>query len=121
MQAKGIIKFFLVLLSLICAGQFIYYIPTSRVEREAENKAKIAAEAAAPENKAAAAKIARLSYLDSMSSEKIWTVPLVGSYTSGLEIQAIGFGSGLKRGHERFVTSGFEGFPHFFKWQFERS
>ncbi len=99
MQAKGIIKFFLVLLSLICAGQFIYYIPTSRVEREAENKAKIAAEAAAPENKAAAAKIARLSYLDSMSSEKIWTVPLVGSYTyQDLKSKQLALGLDLKGG-----------------------
>ncbi len=99
MQAKGIIKFFLVLLSLICAGQFIYYIPTSRVEREAENKAKMAAEAAAPENKTAAAKIARLSYLDSMSSEKIWTVPLVGSYTyQDLKSKQLALGLDLKGG-----------------------
>ncbi len=99
MQAKGIIKFFLVLLSLICAGQFIYYIPTSRVEREAENRAKIAAEAAAPENKAAAAKFARLSYLDSMSSEKIWTVPLVGSYTyQDLKSKQLALGLDLKGG-----------------------
>lgn len=99
MQSKGIVKFFLVLLTLICAGQFIYYIPTSRVEREAENKAKIAAEAAAPENKAAAAKIARLSYLDSMSSEKIWTVPLVGSYTyQDLKSKQLALGLDLKGG-----------------------
>ena len=56
MQAKGIIKFFLVLLLLICAGQFIYYIPTNRVEREAANKGKEAAAAASPENKVAAEK-----------------------------------------------------------------
>jgi SecD/SecF fusion protein len=99
MQSKGIVKFFLVLLTLICAGQFIYYIPTSRVEREAENKAKMAGEAAAPENKAAAAKIARLTYLDSMSSEKIWTVPLVGSYTyQDLKSKQLALGLDLKGG-----------------------
>ncbi len=99
MQSKGIVKFFLVLLTLICAGQFIYYIPTSRVEREAENKGKMAAEAAAPENKVAAAKIARLSYLDSMSSEKIWTVPLVGSYTyQDLKSKQLALGLDLKGG-----------------------
>lgn len=99
MQAKGIIKFFLVLLLLICAGQFIYYIPTSRVERDAENYAKNVAAAAAPENKAAAEKVARLSYLDSMSSEKIWTVPLVGSYTyQDLKSKQLALGLDLKGG-----------------------
>ena len=99
MQAKGIIKFFLVLLLLICAGQFIYYIPTSRVERDAENKGKEAAAMAAPENKEAAGKAARLSYLDSMSSEKIWTVPLVGSYTyQDLKSKQLALGLDLKGG-----------------------
>jgi SecD/SecF fusion protein len=99
MQAKGIIKFFLVLLLFICAGQFIYYIPTSRVEREAVSKGKAAAEAAAPENKVAAEKAARISYLDSMSSEKVWTVPLVGSYTyQELKSKQLALGLDLKGG-----------------------
>ncbi len=99
MQAKGIIKFFLVLLLVICASQFIYYIPTNRVEREAENKAKQAEAVAAPENKVAAAKAARISYLDSMSSEKVWTVPLVGSYTyQELKSKQLALGLDLKGG-----------------------
>ncbi|MBL7814277.1 MAG: protein translocase subunit SecD [Saprospiraceae bacterium] len=99
MQAKGIIKFFLVLLLLICAAQFIYYIPTNRVERDAENYAKNVAAVAAPENKAAAEKAARLSYLDSMSSEKIWNVPLIGSYTyQDLKSKQLALGLDLKGG-----------------------
>lgn len=99
MQAKGIIKFFLVLLLVICASQFIYYIPTNRIEREAVNKGKEAAAAAAPENKVAAEKVARLSYLDSMSSEKVWTVPLVGSYTyQELKSKQLALGLDLKGG-----------------------
>ncbi len=99
MQAKGIIKFFLVLLLFICAGQFIYYIPTSRVERDAVSKGKDAAAMAAPENKVAAEKVARLAYLDSMSSEKVWTVPLVGSYTyQELKSKQLALGLDLKGG-----------------------
>ena len=99
MQAKGIIKFFLVLLLLICAGQFIYYIPTNRVERDAENYGEKMAAAAAPENKDAAKRIARIRYLDSMSTEKVWTVPLLGSYTyQYLKSHQLALGLDLKGG-----------------------
>jgi SecD/SecF fusion protein len=99
MQSKGLVKFFLVLLLLVCAGQFIYYIPTNRVERDAENYAKNVAAAAAPENRIAAEKAARISYLDSMSSEKVWTMPLIGSYTyQELKSKQLALGLDLKGG-----------------------
>ena len=100
MQAKGIVKFFLVLLLIICAGQFIYYIPTNRVENDAARKGKMAAEAAAPENKTAVEKAVRLAYLDSMSSEKIFKVPVIGtSYTyQELKSKQLALGLDLKGG-----------------------
>ncbi|MEY4935799.1 MAG: hypothetical protein RIS64_2158 [Bacteroidota bacterium] len=75
MQAKGIVRFFLILLLLVCAGQFIYMFPTNKVEKNAEIYAK---EAAA---KGLAYTDAKAHYLDSMSSEKILSVPLVGNFT----------------------------------------
>ena len=35
MQGKGIVKFFLVLLTIVTAVQFMYMIPTTRVEKKA--------------------------------------------------------------------------------------
>lgn len=98
MQSKGIVKFFLFLLLLICAGQFIYYIPTNRVEKDADSYAKSKA-ALATGDKAAAERLARIQYLDSMSSEKIFTVPLIGSYTyQELKSKQLALGLDLKGG-----------------------
>ena len=35
MQGKGIVKFFLVLLTIVTAVQFLYMIPTTKVENNA--------------------------------------------------------------------------------------
>ena len=72
MQAKGIIQFFLVLLLLVCASQFLYYIPTNKVEKDAASYAQRMAAVAAPENKVTVEKEARIAFLDSMSSETIF-------------------------------------------------
>lgn len=98
MQSKGIVKFFLILLLLICAGQFIYYIPTNRVEKEADTYAKNKA-ATASGDKVVAERLARIQYLDSMSSEKVFTVPLIGSYTyQELKSKQLALGLDLKGG-----------------------
>lgn len=98
MQGKGIIKFFLVLLLLICAGQFIYYIPTIRVERDANAYAEKAA-AASTSDKAIVEKQARIRYLDSMSSEKVFNNRFLGSYTyQDLKSKQLALGLDLKGG-----------------------
>ena len=98
MQGKGIIKFFLVMLLLICAGQFIYYIPTLRVERDAEAYAKKAAEVATGD-KSVAEKLARIQFLDSMSSEKVFSNRFLGSYTyQDLKSKQLALGLDLKGG-----------------------
>ena len=51
MQGKGIIKFFLVAIALVCLLQYVFYWPTSRVESNADAKAKIAAAAAPAESR----------------------------------------------------------------------
>jgi SecD/SecF fusion protein len=81
MQSKGLIKFFLVLLLLVCAWQFIFYFPTNKVEKQAEASALKVASMASPETREAAMRKERIRYIDSMTSEKILKLPLLGEYT----------------------------------------
>ena len=99
MQAKGIIQFFLVLLLLVCASQFLYYIPTNKVEKDAASYAQRMAAVAAPENKIAVEKEARIAFLDSMSSETIFKSSVLGNYTySELKSKQLALGLDLKGG-----------------------
>ena len=99
MQAKGIIQFFLVLLLLVCASQFLYYIPTNKVEKDAVSYAQRMAAAAAPENKIAVEKAAKIAFLDSMSSETVFKSSLLGNYTySDLKSKQLALGLDLKGG-----------------------
>jgi SecD/SecF fusion protein len=81
MQSKGLIKFFLILLLLVCAWQFIFYFPTNKVEKQAEVAAQKVAAMASPETREVALRAERIRYIDSMSSEKILKLPLLGDYT----------------------------------------
>ncbi len=86
MQGKGIVKFFLIVLSLFCLLQYFYMIPTRSVESDADTRAAEAKELAEQAGKSLeeqrdAEKKARTSYLDSMSSETIFSIPLLKKYT----------------------------------------
>jgi SecD/SecF fusion protein len=99
MQAKGIIQFFLVLLLLVCASQFLYYIPTAKVEKDAVSYAQRMAAAVAPENRIAVEKERRIAFLDSMSSETIFKSSILGNYTySELKSKQLALGLDLKGG-----------------------
>jgi SecD/SecF fusion protein len=99
MQAKGIIKFFLVLLLLICAAQFLYYIPTNKVENEAEKRGKAAAALVSPDKQSAVEKEVRVAYLDSMSSVQILDTKAFGKYTyQDLKSKQLALGLDLKGG-----------------------
>ena len=76
MQGKGIIKFFLILLTVVCLLQYLYLIPTRKVEKNAEKFATSATASITDEGaKSIAYKLARANYLDSMSSEPVITIP----------------------------------------------
>jgi SecD/SecF fusion protein len=99
MQAKGIIKFFLVLLLLVCASQFLYYIPTNKVENDAERYGKNLAAAVAPELKVTTEKTGRLHFLDSMSSVQVFKSSILGNYTyQELKSKQLALGLDLKGG-----------------------
>ena len=99
MQGKGIIKFFLIAIALVCLLQYVFYLPTTRVENAAEEQAaKVAANAPA-ESKDQIFKEARIAYLDSMSSETIFKIPGIKSYSyDDLKRQQLALGLDLKGG-----------------------
>lgn len=100
MQGKGIIKFFLILLTVVCLLQYLYLIPTRKVEKNAEKFAASATASITDEGaKSIAYKLARANYLDSMSSEPVITIPLLGAFSyEKLKQQQIALGLDLKGG-----------------------
>ena len=100
MQGKGIIKTLLVILVVICIVQFLYVLPTSNVENNAEAYAEQMASQAGPSDDAfAIRKQARANYLDSMSSENIFSIPGFKDYTyDELKKQQLNLGLDLAGG-----------------------
>ena len=100
MQSKGLIKFLLVILVLICVMQCSYLIPTNKVEKQADEYASLVAQnAPASADKFELEKEARTNYLDSISSETIWGNSLFGESTyDDLKKKQLAFGLDLKGG-----------------------
>lgn len=99
MQGKGIIKFFLIALAIVSVYQFLLILPTRKVENAAEQYAKSVAEKVSEDQKNQAYKSAYAAYLDSMSSEVIFKIPLLKSYTyQDLKGSQLNFGLDLKGG-----------------------
>lgn len=100
MQGKGLIKFFLVLMILVSIFQYFFIIPTNKVENEAARYAEEAATGIVDDNqKNSAYKQARIAFLDSVSSEEVFKIPLLKSYTyDDLKKQQLGLGLDLKGG-----------------------
>ena len=100
MQGKGIVKFFLVLLTVVCLVQYLFMLPTRKVEKAADSFAKSLADRSGVDaDKYAIEKAARTAYLDSMSSEVILKVPLLKAYTyEDLKRAQLAFGLDLKGG-----------------------
>ena len=69
MQGKGILKFFLILLAIVSAVQILYFIPTNKVEKNAEEYANARASRVGEASQSFVRKTARAEFLDSMSSE----------------------------------------------------
>lgn len=109
MQGKSLIKFFLIVLTAVCLLQFLYFLPTNSVESKAEAYASANSNGATPST--AAYKIARNRFLDSMSSEKIFSIPLIKSFTySELKQQQLALGLDLKGGMSAVLQVDLEDF-----------
>ncbi len=100
MQGKGIVKFFLVIMAIVCAFQYMLILPTRKVEKAADaHSAKVAMQLGDNDLSSVAAKQARIAYLDSMSSEEVFSIPLFKRYTyEELKRQQLALGLDLKGG-----------------------
>ena len=99
MQGKGLIKFFLVVLTLVCLVQYLYLLPTRNVERAADDYAAQQAALVAEDDRLNAEREARTKFLDSMSTETVFSLPLLRDYTyQDLKAQQLALGLDLKGG-----------------------
>ncbi|HEX5113185.1 MAG TPA: protein translocase subunit SecDF [Saprospiraceae bacterium] len=100
MQGKGIVRFFLILLTVVCGLQYLYLFPTRKIEKKADEYAASASASITDEAaKSMAYKMARTAYLDSMSSEPVVKIPLLGDFSyEKLKRQQIALGLDLKGG-----------------------
>nr|MBS0036889.1 protein translocase subunit SecDF [Saprospiraceae bacterium] len=100
MQGKGIIKFFLVVMVIVTLIQYFFVLPTTKVEREADRHAeRVSAHIENVDERMDRQKEARIAFLDSMSSEEIFRLPLVKGYTyEELKSRQLALGLDLKGG-----------------------
>lgn len=100
MQGKGIIKFFLVVLTIVCAIQYLYLLPTRGIEQDAEEFAEMQAQGIEDElNYSEKFRDARNRYLDSISDEVVVKIPLLKEFTyNELKSQQLALGLDLKGG-----------------------
>jgi SecD/SecF fusion protein len=99
MQGKGIIKLFFWLLLIVTVLQFFFMYPTRKAEKAADEYAEQVASKFSGEEALDAGKAARLSYLDSISSEKIFSIPFFKDFTyDELKNRQLAYGLDLKGG-----------------------
>ena len=99
MQGKGVVKFFLVVMAIVTLVQYLFILPTNRVEKKADDLATAASVDAPEEQQKEVYKQVRAAYLDSMSSEEILKLPLLKNYTyQELKGQQLALGLDLKGG-----------------------
>ncbi|MEQ8707099.1 MAG: protein translocase subunit SecDF [Phaeodactylibacter sp.] len=99
MQGKGVVKFFLVVMTIVTLVQYFFILPTQKVEKAAEEYARASTQNLSEELQKTAFKMKRAEFLDSMSSEEVFKIPLLKSYTyQELKSQQLALGLDLKGG-----------------------
>src|SRR5210317_86690 len=94
MQSKGVVKFFLIFIVLVTAIQYLYILPTQKVEKNAEEYA-----VSLGGDDQSQVKALRTAYLDSMSSEVIFELPFLKKFTyQDLKARQLALGLDLKGG-----------------------
>ncbi|MCI4649904.1 hypothetical protein, partial [Phaeodactylibacter sp.] len=81
MQGKGVVKFFLVVMTIVTLVQYFFILPTQKVEKAAEEYARASTSNLSEDLQKTAFKMKRAEFLDSMSSEEVFKIPLLKSYT----------------------------------------
>ena len=100
MQGKGIVRFFLILMAVVCAIQYLLMLPTRKVEKAADDYAgKVSMNIDNEDERLTAYSMARSAFLDSMSTEAIVKVPLIKAFTyDELKSRQLALGLDLKGG-----------------------
>ena len=100
MQGKGVIQFFLVVMTVVTIVQYLFLLPTNKVENDADAFARsIVGTNLEDEGGNAQFKTYRTGYLDSMSSETVLSIPYIKSWTyQELKAQQLAFGLDLQGG-----------------------
>lgn len=99
-EGKGIIKFFLVAITLVSLLQYFYMLPTRSVEKAADEYAKsVTLDITDVDDQKDAEDAARSSYLDSMSNEVVFEIPMIKKWTyQELKGSQLALGLDLKGG-----------------------
>ena len=99
MQGKGIVRFFLIVMTIVCLIQYLFILPTRSVESDADARAKEAAANVPDEERPSVEKAVYTAYLDSMSQQTVFKIPLIKDYTyQELKAQQLALGLDLKGG-----------------------
>jgi len=95
MQSKGVVRFFLIALTIVCLYQYLLIIPTTSVE----NAASRYADEQQKKSPDVSWRAHYSSFLDSLSSETVFSIPLIKDFTySDLKKSQLAMGLDLKGG-----------------------
>jgi len=95
MQGKGIVRIFFILLTIVCVYQFMLVLPTNKIENDAR---RYATDMSARTTKASYQQL-YAGYLDSLSSETVFSIPYIKKYTyADLKKSQLALGLDLKGG-----------------------
>ncbi len=95
MQSKGVVRFFFIALTIVCLYQFALVIPTNNIE----NQAKSYADQMSASNPNVGWRTHYSEYLDSLSTEPVFTIPLIKKFTyTDLKKSQLAMGLDLKGG-----------------------
>ncbi|MBK7936324.1 MAG: protein translocase subunit SecDF [Lewinellaceae bacterium] len=95
MQGKGVVRFFLIALTLVCLYQFSLTIPTNGIESDARRYA----DNCSKEPNSTNWRSCYAAYLDSMSSETVFSIPYIKKFTyADLKKSQLAMGLDLKGG-----------------------
>lgn len=95
MQSKGVVRFFLVALTVVCLYQYLLILPTNSIESDARAYANGCAGA----NPTLGWQGCYAQYLDSLSTETVFEIPLIKKFTyADLKKSQLAMGLDLKGG-----------------------
>ncbi|MFN0035217.1 MAG: protein translocase subunit SecDF [Saprospiraceae bacterium] len=95
MQSKGVVRFFLVALTIVCLYQYLLVIPTNNIESDA----RAYANDCSGKNTQLGWQGCYAQYLDSLSTETVFAIPLIKKFTyADLKKSQLAMGLDLKGG-----------------------